>query len=114
MISVPKPLFWAFCMGSGFSRNQTASDIATLLDLAVPGFTGFYCYDRNGNKFCEHSPETTIESASGYTDALKQVLADPAQAPECGYLEVDDAAVFIVPFEISMPKPARRHGRPGR
>ena len=87
-------------MTSGFNRQQIVSDYSHLLSTIVPGYRGFYCYDRHGNKFCEHAPEQSLEQVGAYVEALHEVLADPDQARECGRVEHDNQIAFIIPFTV--------------
>ena len=89
-------------MSTGLSRNQIANNYAQLLSIAVPGFVGFYCYDRNGNKFCEHAPEQPVDSADEFTTALSQVMGEPEQGPLQGRVEVEGCVAFIYSFEVSL------------
>jgi len=85
-------------MGSGFDKNCTVDDYASLLQAILPGFIGFYCYDCNGKKFCEWSQDQSIEFTLEYDEALKNVLADYEQGAESGYVDLGHAAAYIIPF----------------
>lgn len=85
-------------MDGGFDKSRTISDYAVFLQAMLPGFKGFYCHDRRGNKFFERPAEEEIEFAGEYDDALKAVLAEPERAAEFGYVDMGPAVACIVPF----------------
>ena len=85
-------------MGSGFDKNRTVSDYASLLQALLPGFLGFYCYDRNGRKFYKWAADESFEFTLEYDEALKKVLADPERSAESGQVDLGHATAFIIPF----------------
>ena len=87
-------------MGSGFDKNRTISNYASLLRTLLPGLTGFNCYDRNGDQFCEWSAEGSARITPEYREALEKVLVDPGCAVESGHVELEDVTAFIVPFAV--------------
>ena len=85
-------------MGSGFDLNQTIDNYASLLRLLLPGMTGFNCYGRNGDQFCEWSADGPAHFAPQYHEALEKVLVDPECAAEFGHVDCGDVAAYIAPF----------------
>ena len=85
-------------MDGGFDKNRTISDYTVFLQAVLPGFLGFYCLDRRGNKFFERPAEESIEFNEEYEGALKRILIDPGQAGDCGRIDLGSAAAYIVPF----------------
>jgi len=85
-------------MDSGFDKNRTVDDYSSLLQAILPGFIGFYCYDCNGNKFCEWSDDQSIEFTLEYDESLKNILADREQVAESGYVDLGHAVAYLIPF----------------
>ena len=85
-------------MRADFDKNRTIDDYAVFLQALLPGFLGFYCYDRSGNKFFEKPVEEGVEITLEYDNALKEVLAAPEQAADFGYVDLGRDAAYIVPF----------------
>ncbi|RLA26313.1 MAG: hypothetical protein DRR11_20035 [Gammaproteobacteria bacterium] len=85
-------------MDSGLDKNQAISDYTAFLQAVLPGFLGFYCYDRRGSIFFEQPVEAGIDFTPAYTEALKNILNEPGQAAGCGQVDIGSAAAYVIPL----------------
>ncbi len=88
-------------MDNGFDKTRIFNEYTVILRALLPGFLGFYCYDRSGGMFFEQSEGEGIDCSPAYAEALKIILTDPCsdQAAECGRIDLDSVVAYVVPFE---------------
>jgi diguanylate cyclase (GGDEF)-like protein len=85
-------------MDSGIDKNQAISDYTAFLQAVLPGFLGFYCYDRRGSIFFEQPVEAGIDFTPAYTEALKNILNEAGQAVGRGHVDLGSAAAYVIPL----------------